>query len=304
MFRDRPIPIKRENTEKSHRPKETKDVKDHKEAHDYRERRVSKVSGDHKYQRDNREDRNYPPRKKDEHRSYEHRKPEKVYSDAYSSDESDSYSSSSPSSQYSSKICFRQVLIEAEADMRTTIAGGTPGRAERIVAIGTTTIEGMIEKGLRRGLMIGSIVRRKMTGIIRIMMARGIRILVRGGKSMMIMRKERITGNLLSGRRKRSTREEIYLLKESLKSEGRIERMIGGMSGESILGGMRGSMRVGRRSTRRLQLMSQRRGSIMRIENTGGRRVRGIHGTSIRRVTMDVGMGAMRGETRNLGIMV
>lgn len=182
MFRDRSIPIKRENTEKSYRPKDIKDVRDvrdHRETHDFRDRRLPKISGEHKYQREVRDDRNYPSRKKDDHRSYEHRKPEKVYSDGYSSDESDSYSSSSPSSHYSSKVYFMQALIEAEAevDMMTTIVGDTPEKAEMIVVIGRT-IKGKIEKELIKGLMIGSIVRKRMTDIIRFMMTRSIEILV------------------------------------------------------------------------------------------------------------------------------
>ena len=65
-------------------------------------------------------------------------------------------------------------------------------------------------------------------------------------------------------------------------------------------------MIVGRRNMRRSmrRLMSQRRGSILRNESTGGRKVRGTRGTSIRRVTMGVGMRGMRGEMTNLGIMV
>ena len=72
-----------------------------------------------------------------------------------------------------------QALIEAEAevDMMTTIVGDTPEKAEMIVVIGRT-IKGKIEKELIKGLMIGSIVRKRMTDIIRFMMTRSIEILV------------------------------------------------------------------------------------------------------------------------------
>ena len=89
------------------------------------------------------------------------------------------------------KIYFSQVLIEAEVDMKTTIADGILDREEMTVDIEMIMIEGeMTGKEMKKDLMIGSIVRRRMKDIIRFMMIRSIEILMREGKNMN-MRRER-----------------------------------------------------------------------------------------------------------------
>ena len=102
-----------------------------------------------------------------------------------------------------------------------------------------------------------------------------------------------------SGRRKRSIRGEIYLLRENLRSEGKREKRRGGRSGDNILGRTRDSMKAEKRNMKK-----QSTENILKTEITGERKVRGTPGTNTRRVTMFVGMMVMRGEMRSLGIIV
>ena len=182
------------------------------------------------------------------------------------------------------KIYFSQVLIEAEVDMKTTIADGILDREEMNVDIEMIIIEGeMTGKELKKDLMTGSIVRRRMKDIIRFMTTRSIETLTREGKNMN-MRRERIIEKIipLSESRKRNTKD--CPRRENLRKEGKKEKRRGGTKGDNILERMRDGMTVDRKNMRKA--MSLRRESILKRENTEESKVRETQGINIKRENM------------------